>query len=321
MATILVTHGIPAEGFAALHAHEIIIPPPLSRFTHEELLRLMPQADAVVACGALPGDVIRCGKKLRLIANYGAGYDGVDVRTATECGIFVTNLPDTVAECTAELALGLMLAVSRRIGENNCLLRQGAPEECFGMGLRMGRMLRGQTLGLIGCGRIGGRVGEMASALGMRVVAYTPSGVRHPLIQPMEMEMLLQTADIVSLHCPLTPQTRGMMGRRQLQQMKAGAMLINTARGAVVDMDALADMLACGHLSGAGLDVYPDEPHVPARLTQLPQAVLTPHIGANTQQVRTQMAQECAAQILDALAGKRPAHVLNPAAGEKDGIE
>lgn len=117
MATILVTHGIPAEGFSLLSGEKIVIPKPLMQFSQDELAALIPAADAVVACGALPGEIIRRGRKLRIIAGYGAGYDGVDVRAAAECGIPVTNLPDTVTDSTAELAIGLMLAVSRRIGE------------------------------------------------------------------------------------------------------------------------------------------------------------------------------------------------------------
>lgn len=117
MATILVTHGIPAEGFSLLSGEKIVIPKPLMQFSTDELAALIPAADAVVACGALPGEIIRRGRKLRIIAGYGAGYDGVDVRAAAECGIPVTNLPDTVTDSTAELAIGLMLAVSRRIGE------------------------------------------------------------------------------------------------------------------------------------------------------------------------------------------------------------
>lgn len=138
MATILVTHGIPAEGFSLLSGEKIVIPKPLMQFSMDELAALIPAADAVVACGALPGEIIRRGTKLRIIANYGAGYDGVDVRAAAECGIPVTNLPDTVTDSTAELAIGLMLAVSRRIGENSLRAREEAPENLFGMGKTWG---------------------------------------------------------------------------------------------------------------------------------------------------------------------------------------
>ena len=295
MATILVTHGIPAEGFSLLSGEKIVIPKPLMQFSTDELAALIPAADAVVACGALPGEIIRRGRKLRIIAGYGAGYDGVDVRAAAECGIPVTNLPDTVTDSTAELAIGLMLAVSRRIGENSLRAREEAPENLFGMGRNMGRSLRGQTLGLLGCGRIGKRTAEIAAALGMRCIGYSRHGVNHPQVESVPLPELLTQSDVLSLHCPLTQ----------------GSILINTARGAIVDCDALADALESGHLRGAGLDVYPDEPHIPPRLIALPQVVLTPHIGTNTQETRLRMAEGCARQIADALAGKRPANVVN----------
>lgn len=299
MATILVTHGIPAEGFSLLSGEKIVIPKPLMQFSMDELAALIPAADAVVACGALPGEIIRRGTKLRIIAGYGAGYDGVDVRAAAECGIPVTNLPDTVTDSTAELAIGLMLAVSRRIGENSLRAREEAPENLFGMGRNMGRSLRGQTLGLLGCGRIGKRTAEIAVALGMRCIGYSRHGVNHPQVESVTLPELL------------AQETHRLLDRSALARMKQGSILINTARGAIVDCDALADALESGHLRGAGLDVYPDEPHIPPRLIALPQVVLTPHIGTNTQETRLRMAEECARQIADALAGKRPAHVVN----------
>ena len=292
MATILVTHGIPAEGFSLLSGEKIVIPKPLMQFSTDELAALIPAADAVVACGALPGEIIRRGRKLRIIAGYGAGYDGVDVRAAAECGIPVTNLPDTVTDSTAELAIGLMLAVSRRIGENSLRAREEAPENLFGMGRSMGRSLRGQMLGLLGCGRIGKRTAEIAVALGMRCIGYSRHGVNHPQVESVTLPELLAQSDVLSLHCPLTQETRRLLDRSALARMKQGSILINTARG-------------------AGLDVYPDEPHIPPRLIALPQVVLTPHIGTNTQETRLRMAEECARQIADALAGKRPAHVVN----------
>lgn len=311
MATILVTHGIPAEGFSLLSGEKIVIPKPLMQFSTDELAALIPAADAVVACGALPGEIIRRGRKLRIIAGYGAGYDGVDVRAAAECGIPVTNLPDTVTDSTAELAIGLMLAVSRRIGENSLRAREEAPENLFGMGRNMGRSLRGQTLGLLGCGRIGKRTAEIAAALGMRCIGYSWHGVNHPQVESVTLPELLAQSDVLSLHCPLTQETRRLLDCSALARMKQGSILINTARGAIVDCDALADTLESGHLRGAGLDVYPDEPHIPPRLIALPQVVLTPHIGTNTQETRQRMAEGCARQIADALAGKRPAHVVN----------
>ncbi len=311
MATILITHGVPTAGLEALAGHEIIMPEPLGAYSMEELKALIPQADAVIAGGKLPGDVIRAGEKLRIIANYGAGYDSVDIAAAAERGIPVTNIPDTVTQATAELAIGLMLAVSRRIGEMNLRLRREEPASLFGMGRYMGATLEGRTLGIIGCGRIGKRVAAIAKALGMRVIVHSRRAVDATVGENYTFAALLAEADVISLHCPSTPETRNLLDASAFAAMKPGTMLINTARGAVVDHDALADALRRGHLAGAGLDVYPQEPAIPETLLAMDNVVCTPHVGANTAQTRAAMLEACAAQILDALAGKRPENIVN----------
>ena len=311
MATILITHGIPTAGLEILADHEIIMPAPLAAYSMNELRELIPQADAVIAGGRLPGDVIRAGRKLRIIANYGAGYDSVDIAAAAECGIPVTNIPDTVTDSTAELAIGLMLAVSRRIGEMNLRLRSEDSATLFGMGRYMGNTLRGRTLGVVGCGRIGTRTAEYARALGMNVIAHSRRHVSPEVGENVDLPTLLSRADVVTLHCPLTDVTRGMMDDSAFAAMKPGAILINTARGGIVDHAALEAVLRSGHLAGAGLDVYPDEPCIPQELLALDNVVCTPHVGANTAQTRAMMAEACARQILDALAGKRPENIVN----------
>ncbi|MBQ2930914.1 MAG: D-glycerate dehydrogenase [Clostridia bacterium] len=311
MATILITHGIPTAGLEGLAAHRIIMPAPLAAYSMEELQELIPQADAVIAGGKLPAEVIRAGKRLKIIANYGAGYDSVDIAAAAECGIPVTNIPDTVTDATAELAIGLMLAVSRRIGEMNLRLRREASAGLFGMGRYMGSTLQGRTLGIIGYGRIGRRVGQIARALGMRVVACSRRGVSDEGVENVSLEELLSRAEVVSLHCPLTEQTRHLLDREAFGKMKPGAMLVNTARGGIVDHDALTEALRSGKLAGAGLDVYPQEPSIPEELLAMDNVVCTPHVGANTAQTREAMAEACAAQILDALAGRRPVNIVN----------
>ena len=311
MATILITHGIPTAGLEALSGHEIIIPAPLTAYSMDELMALIPKADAVIAGGKLPGDGIRAGKNLKIIANYGAGYDGVDVAAAAQCGVPVTNIPETVTDATAELAIGLMLAVSRRIGEMNLRLRSEPSPTLFGMGRHMGASLRGKTLGIVGCGRIGRCTARLAAAFGMRVLGYSRSGADAAVCEPVDLPTLLRESDIVSLHCPLTEATRGLMDAAAFRQMKEGAMLINTARGAVVDTAALLEALRSGHLKGAGLDVYPDEPHIPQELLALENVVCTPHIGTNTEQTRREMAEACSRQILDVLAGRRPENIVN----------
>ncbi len=312
MATILLTHGVPMAGFEALTDHRIIAPAPLAAFSLEELMGRIHEADVVIAGGKLPGEVIRAGKRLRHIANYGAGYDGVDVRTAAACGIPVTNIPNAVTDATAELAIGLMLAVSRRIGEMNLRLRREPSETLFGMGRHMGHTLQRQTLGVIGCGRIGQQVVRIASAFGMRCISYRNASALPPQIDEVEnLAALLTAADIVTLHCPLTERTRHLLSAKEFALMKPGAMLINTARGGVIDTAALVDALQTGHLAGAGLDVYPDEPHIPEALLALPNVVCTPHVGSNTAETRAGMARAISVQILDVLAGKRPTNIVN----------
>ncbi len=311
MATILITHGIPTAGLEALRGHEMIMPAPLAAYSMDELRALIPSADVVIAGGRLPGDLIRAGKRLKIIANYGAGYDGVDVEAAADCGIPVTNIPWTVTDATAELAIGLMLAVSRRIGEMNLRLRRENPATIFGMGRFMGDTLRGRTLGIIGCGRIGTRVAQIAKALGMRVIGVSRHEVPADVAESCDLPTLLATADVISLHCPATPETHHLLNEDAFAAMRDGAVVINTARGAVIDYAALIGALRRGKLAGAGLDVYPDEPNIPAALLEMNNVVCTPHIGANTAQTRADMAAACARQILDALAGKRPESIVN----------
>lgn len=311
MSTIIVSAGIPQDGLWPLEGHKVLIPAPAETFTKDEMLAMLPEADAVLACSAMDVDMIRAAAKIKIIANYGAGYDRIDTKTAAEFGVPVTNIPETTFDATAELAAGLMLAVSRRIGEMNHLARTGAPERLFGLGKGMGRTLRGQTLGVLGVGRIGSRTAEIGKALGMHVIGYSRRGADPAVCEPVSFDELIARADVLAVSCPLTPETRGLISREVIAKMKEGAVLINTSRGPVIDHDALADALESGHLYGAGLDVFPEEPHMPERLLALPQVVVTPHVGTNTAQTRKLMAEACCAQILDALAGKRPVNIVN----------
>ena len=311
MAKIIVTHGLPAEGFDLLKEHEVIVPRLLEVIPMDELRTLIADADAVVAGGALPAEIIEAAGKLKIIANYGAGYDKVDIEAAAIRGIPVTNIPEAVTDVTAEIAIALMLAAARRVGEMNLRLRREAPPTLFGMGRYMGMTLRGKTLGIFGCGRIGGKVAETAKVLGMHVIGYSRRGADPSVAEPVGFEELIARSDVLSLHCPLTNETRGIISREVIGRMKPGSILINTARGAVVDNDALADAVASGYLAGAGLDVFPDEPNIPERLIELERVVLTPHVGSNTYEDRVAMAQACSRQIMDALAGRRPENIVN----------
>lgn len=317
MAKILITHGVPMDGFRwALRGHELIAPPAGERFSQAQLLQLTPDSDAIVACGAFNRELIQASERARLLVCYGAGYDSIDVAAATEYCLPVANVPDSVTETTAELALALILAGTRRICELDRALRApGDTGALFTMGASMGALLTDMTLGIVGMGRIGARVAELGRGIGMRV-AYAGHDIKPFSVagnaRHLPLEELVRTADVLSLHCPLTPQTNGLLTRELLFSMKSTAFLVNTARGRLIDEAALIDLLEQGRIAGAALDVYENEPEVSPRLKALPNVVLTPHIGSNTLRTRNRMAEQCADRIRDALVGRQPQNLLNP---------
>lgn len=321
MHNVLITHGIRRQGLTELLANTNVIMPPMGQaFSLEELLEALPDMDAVLACGEFNEAAVYAGKKLQIISNYGAGYDRVNVPAATKCGVPLTNIPDATTLPTAEVAIGLLLSCCRRIPQMNALLRTQAPESLFGAPEHMATSLQGLTLGILGMGRIGQAVSAVARILGMQVVYFN----RNPLPADkadgatyLPLDDMLAACDVLSIHCPLTEQTRGLLCREKLALMKHGAILINTARGAIVETAALCEALRSGQIAFAGLDVFPDEPHVPAELISLPNAILTPHIGTHTEQARDAMAHAAAERILIALSGKRPPNVVNPEVYEK----
>lgn len=229
---------------------------------------------------------------LRIIANYGVGYDNIDVTAARQRGIAVTNTPDVLTGATAELTWALILAAARRIGEGERLVRAGRWQGWSPTQLR-GVSLAGRTLGVIGSGRIGGEVARRAPAFGMKVVYadHVPNAALERDIHArlVTFDELLGQADVVTVHVALTPRSRRLIGAAALARMKPGAILVNTSRGAVVDEHALADALRSGHLRAAGLDVYEHEPDVPAELRALENVVLLPHLGSATEDARQAM--------------------------------
>lgn len=318
MAKILVTYGVPAEGFLEhLKGHEVCIPQPLKGYTKEEMLTRIADADAVVACTAVDADMIAAAKQLKLIVCYGAGYDAIDVAAATRAGIMVANTPDAVTAPTAELAIALLTAVSRRIVHLDGLLRTQPSPQVFGMGKHMGQSLAGQTLGIVGMGRIGAVVADFGRFMGMKVLYHTRSPKPHRDALgdvKVPLEQLMAQSDFISLHCPATPETRNLISRDMLALMKPNACIVNTARGAVLDEEALLDALRAGTIGGAALDVYPDEPHVNPEYLTLPNVILTPHCGSNTHQARYEMAVQACTRIQTVLAGGLPENLLNPEA-------
>jgi len=312
MKKVVISHKVMEEGLHALEGNCRIIMPPEGGFTNEQLADELLDADAVLAAGDITQSMLAGAKKLKIISNHGAGYDRIDVAAATRYGIPVTNIPTATAIPTAEMALALLLCLERNMLDINRRLRSEPPENSFGMSReKMGHSLLGRRIGLIGMGHIGQKMAALCDILGMEVVYYARNRRDVPYTY-LPLDELLSTCDVLSLHCPLTDETRSLIGERELQLMKPTSVLINTARGAVVDHDALIDALKNGRLRGAGLDVFPDEPHIPEGLLTLPHVVLMPHSGTNTFEARVGMVEACCERILDALDGKRPKNVVNP---------
>ncbi|SFA90938.1 glyoxylate reductase [Amycolatopsis marina] len=295
---IVVTRQIAEPALALLReAGDVDLPQPDRGLTEAELHRAVAGADALVSTlqDRIDASVIAAaGPRLRVVATVAVGYDNIDVDAVTERGVLVTNTPGVLTEATADLTFGLLLAVTRRIGEGERLVREQRPWE-FRLDFMLGAGLQGRTLGIVGLGQIGRAVARRAKAFGMEI-AYTG---RRRVPEEVEAELsarflpqaeLLASADVVSLHCPLTPQTRHLIDASALAAMKPGAFLLNTTRGPVVDEDALARALADGVIAGAGLDVFEEEPHVHPGLLELDNVVLTPHLGSATVETRTEMA-------------------------------
>ncbi len=229
------------------------------------------------------------GPGLRIVANFGVGYDSVDVAEATRRGIVVSNTPDVLTEATAELTIALMLALLRRVVEGDRLVRR-RDEWALAPTFMLGEGLAGKTLGIVGLGRIGREVARLAEAFGVRVVHARGSGP----YEELPLDRLLAEADVVSLHVPLTLETRHLIGPPELALMRPSAVLVNVSRGPVVDEAALVDALMEGRIAGAALDVYEHEPEVSAGLLELENVVLSPHLGSSTHAAREAMGMLCA---------------------------
>ncbi|MHC4598591.1 MAG: 2-hydroxyacid dehydrogenase [Planctomycetota bacterium] len=252
---------------------------------------------------------------LVVVSNYAVGYDNIDVDAATRRGVLVTNTPDVLTDATAEIALALLFAAARRVAEGDRFVRRGAFRG-WKPSLFLGVDIRGKTLGIVGAGRIGTAVGRRAVPL-VGEILYTarnprPAFERETGGRFASLEDLLGRSDFVTLHVPLTDETRGLIGERELTLMKDGAILINTARGPVVDEKALAAALESGRLRAAGLDVYEREPEVEPALLALDNVVLLPHVGSATEETREAMGRLAVENLLNALRGEKPKYMVNP---------
>ncbi|WP_372642730.1 NAD(P)-dependent oxidoreductase [Ancylomarina sp.] len=303
--TILIQYAIPKEGLKALSQSFNLIYPDKDCFTQEEMLERIPNCEALLSIFNQPvnAKLIEAGQKLEIISNYGVGYNNIDVAAASKQGIAVCNTPESVCEPTAELCLALMLSLSRRVAECNHRLRT---EDDFKWGVmrNLGQTLKGKTLGIIGMGKIGKSVAQKAQAFGMKVVynnrrQLSASEETNLNINYLSFDDLLKTTDVLSLHCPLNESTHHLISEQELKMMKTSAYLINTARGPVVDEQALAEALEKNLIAGAALDVFEDEPNITPQLLELDNVVLVPHIGTACIETRIEMAEEAAQNILD----------------------
>lgn len=309
MKKILMGHNFIREGFESLEGKFEMVYPEKSHFKKEEVLEMIADFDVLVPNFTFRTDkeIIDAGKNLKLIANYGVGYDNIDAKYAAEHGVTVTNTPSSVLEPTAELCFALILATARRIGYYNNKIHSDEKVD-WGLFNGMGTTVYGLTLGIYGMGRIGQAVVRRAVASGMNIIYHN----RHRLDESIEklynaryvdFDTLLSESDILSLNAPATPETFHLMGEEQFRAMKPSAILINTARGSLVDEQALIAALSNNEIFAAGLDVFENEPKISEGLKQFENVVLTPHIGTKTYEGRLNMEREVAKNILNFFEG------------------
>jgi lactate dehydrogenase-like 2-hydroxyacid dehydrogenase len=316
---IYITRRLPAEILDLFPGSDVEMNPEDRGLTRDELLAKIKDRDAVVVIGdIIDGEICRAVKaKCRIIANYGVGFNNIDVRSATEHGIYVSNTPDVVTDATADLTWALLLATARRVVECDRFVRSG--RKGWNVMNLMSTQVSGKTLGIIGGGRIGQAVAERAQGFRMKVIYTDVERLRAFEAATggtfVDRETLLRSADFISIHVPLLPATRHLLGAEAFRLMKKTAFLINAARGPIVDEKALVAALRDGQLAGAGLDVFEQEPNLTEGLSELSNVVLTPHVGTQTAEIRVEMAGVCARNVFAALSGRIPPDGLNPEAG------
>lgn len=282
---------------------------------------ILHNTEAILATGRVPAELIAKTLKLKVIVVNGSGYDDIDVAAASALHVPVYNIPDTIANNVAEVALSMILDLSHRITELDRELHKESPnrETLFTVGLNPGHTLSGKTLGIIGMGNIGSHLARSATSLGMNIVYYQRTQLplaREGSMRYLPFYNLLAVSDFVSIHCLLSESTVGMFDEKAFRYMKQGACLINTARGEIVDQDQMIRFLSAGRLGGLGLDVYPNNSDIDPRLFSFPNVILTPHIGSNTFETRRAMAQRMSLIARSVCNGgkKIDGHLINPEA-------
>ncbi len=308
---ILVAEPIAAEGVALLRtSHEVDERPGLSR---DELCAILPDYDALIVRSQVKVDagLIAAGTRLVVIGRAGVGVDNVDLDSATRAGIMVVNAPTGNTIAAAEHTLALLYGLARRTAPADASVRRGEWKRAQFTGLE----LRGRTLGIVGLGKIGQAIAARALAMEMTVLAVDPfvtaeQATNHG-VELVELDELLARADVVTVHVPMTRSTRGLIGREAIAKLKPGSIVLNVARGGVVDEAAVAEALRSGHLGGAGIDVFEHEPPTDSPLLDAPNTLLTPHLGASTAEAQILVAEEVAAQVLDVLDGRSARYAVN----------
>ena len=316
MARILITSRLPDDALDPIVGHELMMPELGKHLTTDEIAHSVRDVDAIVCHlkDRIDAAVFALASRLAVVATVSVGYDNVDIDAATRSGVAVCHTPGVLDDTTADLAFALILAASRLLSDSERDLRTGGWTD-WQFDAYLGRDVYGATLGLVGYGRIARAVARRAEGFSMRVLhhARRPTGLQGCVI---ELAGLLPIADVVSLHVPLTSETRHLIDARRLALMKPTAVLVNTSRGPVVDEEALCAALESGRLFAAGLDVYENEPSVNPRLLAAPRTVLLPHVGSASFATRLAMARLATTAAAEVLAGGRPPNTVNPAVYE-----
>ena len=313
---LFITRYIPEEAIKRLEeVFEVEIFPENRAITHEELKEKVKDIDALICLltDNIDHEIIEAASNLKCISVYAVGYNNIDVETATKQGIVICNTPGVLTETTADLAWALIMSCARRIVEADCFVREGKFQGWEPM-LMLGNDIFGKTLGIIGMGRIGRAVAHRALGFDMKVIYYDPQVDPESLPSDyvsVDLTTLCQNSDFISIHTPLTPETRHLIGEKEFNLMKSTAILINTARGPIIDEQALISALKENKIAGAGLDVYENEPVIPEELIKLSNVILLPHIGSASYETRTKMALLAAENAIAVIEGKNPPARVN----------
>jgi glyoxylate reductase len=316
---ILVTGRLPQDIMTALSKkYETEINMEDRPFDRQKLLNGIQDKDGLLSMitDTVDEEVLGRANRLKMIAQFGVGYNNIDVTAATKRGIPVSNTPGVLTDATAELAFALILAISRRLVEGDRMTREGR-FRCWAPMLFLGREVTGKTLGVIGMGKIGKAVAQRARCFNMPILYHnrsrmSKSAEKELMAKYVDMKTLLSQADFITLHVPLSDQTRHLIGSQELSLMKPTAYLINTSRGPVVDEQALLETLRNGRIGGAGLDVYENEPALTPGLVELENVILLPYLGGGTLETRIRMANMAVATLNAGLSGKVPPNLVNP---------